>query len=52
MTTESDYLNDLMIIRDHIKKPLRDEELISENEERNMFANIEAMIQLSTEMTK
>ena len=24
VTTESDYRNDLLLIRDHIKKPLRD----------------------------
>jgi len=29
VTTEGDYLNDLMIIRDHVKKPLREEELVS-----------------------
>ena len=52
MTTEGDYFNDLMIIRDHIKKPLREGGLISENEERSMFASIESMIQLSAEMSK
>lgn len=50
VTTEGDYLNDLIVIRDHIKKPLRDQELISESEEKKMFANIEAMIGLSAQL--
>lgn len=49
-TTENDYRNDLIIIRDHIGRPLREQQLISQNEERSMFGSIESMIQLSTQM--
>jgi hypothetical protein len=48
--TEIDYQRDLITIRDNIKKPFIEAGLINESEGNTMFANVEAMIQLSAQL--
>ena len=48
--TEIDYQKDLINIRDNIKKPFIQAGLINEIEASTMFANVEAMIQLSAQL--
>ena len=50
VTTEEDYYNDLIIIKDGVKEPLLKAGLIHDRDANKMFANLESMISFSTKL--
>jgi len=48
--TETTYCKDLIIIRDKIQQPLIDMKIITEQEQQELFPNIQGMINLSEQL--
>jgi hypothetical protein len=50
VTTEADYNRDLRLIQEKMQVPLRECRAISEQEEQELFPNIQGMINLSSQL--
>ncbi len=50
INTERDYVKDLQIIMDQFRNPLKEEGILSEEELRDIFSNINLLIKVNTEL--
>lgn len=50
MSTEEDYLKVLIVLRDHVRRPLLQAQLLTEEEGTRIFANLDIMIELSEKL--
>ena len=52
ISTERSYIDDLKIIENSIQKPFKTAKLISPEQDRMLFPNLKAMVDLSVDLTR